>query len=84
MCVQVKLIEDILSLVAKMPPVSIVLSDRMKNGPGCLSLMAKYDKSASTGHTVRWVLPKYMLAPCLKGSVFDCLVCSITTLHTIM
>ena len=46
MCVQVKLVENDLSLSAKIPLVSIVLSDKMNSGPGCFPLMAKYDTSA--------------------------------------
>ena len=79
MRVQVSLLRMILSLSAKIPLVSIVLSDKMNSGPGCFPLMAKYDTSASTEHTVRWVLPKYKSAFCPKGSVFNCLICKCTT-----
>ena len=68
-----------LSLSTKIPLVSIVLFDKINNGPGCFPLMAKYDTSASTGHTVIWVLSKHKSAPFSKGSVFDCLICKCTT-----
>ena len=54
--------------------VSLLPSAIMNKGPSRLPLTAMYGKSASTGQSCESFLPKHKVTPCLKGSVFDCLM----------
>ena len=46
----------------------------INSGPERLPLNAKYGRMLLMGHKSLLVLPRYMLTPLQKGSVFDCLI----------
>ena len=58
--------------------VSLLPSPRINRGPSRLPLTTKYGKSASTGQSCESVFPKHKVTPCLKGSVFDCLMFTLS------
>ena len=66
------------SWLKQMVLVSPKPSEVVKSAPSCFPLARRYFRSACAGHTDCWVLVSWMQAPCLRGSVFDCLIQSLT------